>query len=157
MENEVELLAALAQQENALQFTTFSSDTALALGLKVIELARQKQKSITVQISVNGKLLFQHAMQGTTADQADWIRRKSNVVLRFGRSSYAVGCDYRQRGVAFDQQKHLPAEEYAAFGGAFPILLRGSGMIGTAAVSGLRQAEDHALLVEALQAVLNER
>lgn len=155
MENEVELLAALAQQENALQFTTFSSDTALALGLKVIELARQKQKSITVQISVNGKLLFQHAMQGATADQADWIRRKSNVVLRFGRSSYAVGCDYRQRGVAFDQQKHLPAEEYAAFGGAFPILLRGSGMIGTAAVSGLRQAEDHALLVEALQAVLN--
>lgn len=155
MENEVELLAALAQQENALQFTTFSSDTALALGLKVIELARQKQKSITVQISVNGKLLFQHAMQGSTADQADWIRRKSNVVLRFGRSSYAVGCDYRQRGVAFDQQKHLPPEEYAAFGGAFPILLRGSGMIGTAAVSGLRQAEDHALLVEALQAVLN--
>ena len=155
MENEVELLAALAQQENALQFTTFSSDTALALGLKVIELARQKQKSITVQISVNGKLLFQHAMQGTTVDQADWIRRKSNVVLRFGRSSYAVGCDYRQRGVAFDQQKHLPPEEYAAFGGAFPILLRGSGMIGTAAVSGLRQAEDHALLVEALQAVLN--
>ncbi|MYM41821.1 heme-degrading domain-containing protein [Duganella qianjiadongensis] len=155
MENELELLAALAQQENALQFTTFSSDTALALGLKVIELARYKQKSITVQISVNGKLLFQHAMQGATADQADWIRRKSNVVLRFGRSSYAVGCDYRQRGVAFDQQKHLPAEDYAAFGGAFPILLRGSGMIGTAAVSGLRQAEDHALLVEALQAVLN--
>ena len=155
MENELELLAALAQQENALQFTTFSSDTALALGLKVIELARQKQKSITVQVSVNGKLLFQHAMQGATADQADWIRRKSNVVLRFGRSSYAVGCDYRQRGVAFDQQKHLPPEEYAAFGGAFPILLRGSGMIGTAAVSGLRQAEDHALLVEALQAVLN--
>lgn len=154
MDNEAELLATLAQQENALQFTTFSSETALALGLKVIELARQRQKNVTVQISVNGKQLFQHAMQGCTADQADWIRRKSNVVLRFGRSSYAVGCDYRQRGVAFDQQKHLPPEDYAAFGGAFPILLRGTGMIGTAAVSGLRQAEDHALLVEALEAVL---
>ena len=43
---------------------------------------------------------------------------------------------------------------YAAHGGAFPILLRGTGCIGTVAVSGLPQLEDHRLVVEVLEAVL---
>ena len=46
---------------------------------------------------------------------------------------------------------------YAAHGGAFPILLRGTGCIGTVAVSGLPQLEDHRLVVEALEAVLASR
>ncbi|MES2164685.1 MAG: hypothetical protein V4476_26330, partial [Pseudomonadota bacterium] len=61
MENYVELLETLAQQEKELQFTAFTSDTALALGLKVVELARQREKSVTVNVTVNGKVLFHHA------------------------------------------------------------------------------------------------
>ena len=154
MENYAELLETLAQQEKQLQFTAFTSDTALALGLKVIELARQRDKSVTVNVTVNGKVLFHHAMQGATPDQADWIRRKSNVVTRFGRCSYQIGTDYKNRGVAFEEVKYLDPKEYAPYGGSFPVVVRNVGLIGTATVSGLRQAEDHAIVVEALRAVL---
>lgn len=154
MENFPELLETLAQQEKDLQFTAFGSDTALALGLKVVELAKDRQKNVTVNITVNGKVLFHHAMQGTSADQADWIRRKNNVVERFGRCSFFIGIDHKHRGVAFDEIKYLDPSDYAAHGGAFPITIRNVGMIGTVTVSGLRQAEDHAIAVEALRAVL---
>jgi uncharacterized protein (UPF0303 family) len=154
MENYAELLQTLTQQEEELQFTAFSSDTALTLGLKIVELAKAKQKIITVNITVNDRVLFHHAMQGAAADQADWIRRKNNVVARFGRCSFYIGIDHKHRGVAFDEIKYLDPQDYAANGGAFPITIKGIGMIGTVTVSGLRQAEDHALVVEALRAVL---
>lgn len=154
MENYAELLDTLTRQENELQFTAFSSDTALALGLKLIELAKDGNKIITVNITVNGKVLFHHAMQGAAADQAEWIRRKNNVVARFGRCSFYVGTDHKQRGVVFEDIRHLDPKDYAPFGGAFPITLKGTGIIGTVTVSGLRQAEDHALAVQALRAVL---
>ncbi|WP_373989618.1 heme-degrading domain-containing protein [Duganella sp. BuS-21] len=154
MENYAELLDTLAQQEKELQFTAFNSDTALALGLKLVDLARAGGKSITINITVNNKVLFHHAMQGASADQADWIRRKNNVVARFGRCSFYIGIEHKHRGVAFDEIKYLDPQEYAANGGAFPITLKHTGIIGTVTVSGLRQAEDHALVVEALRAVL---
>ncbi|GJI89065.1 heme-degrading domain-containing protein [Duganella hordei] len=154
MENYAELLETLAQQEKELQFAAFDSDAALALGLKVIELARQQGKAITVNITVNSKVLFHHAMQGASADQADWIRRKNNVVARFGRCSFYIGIDHKHRGVAFDEIKYLDPVDYAANGGAFPIAIKDTGIIGTITVSGMRQAEDHAMVVEALRAVL---
>jgi uncharacterized protein (UPF0303 family) len=154
MENYAELLETLAQQEKELQFAAFDSDAALALGLKVIELARRQGKAITVNITVNSKVLFHHAMQGASADQADWIRRKNNVVARFGRCSFYIGIDHKHRGVAFDEIKYLDPVDYAANGGAFPITIKDTGIIGTVTVSGMRQAEDHAMVVEALRAVL---
>lgn len=154
MENYAELLTTLTQQEQELQFTAFGSDTALTLGLKIVELARARDKAITVNITINGKVLFHHAMQGASADQAEWIRRKNNVVARFGRCSFYVGIDHKHRGVSFEDISYLPPVDYAANGGAFPIALRDTGIIGTVTVSGLRQAEDHALVVEALRALL---
>jgi len=154
MENYAELLDTLTQQEKELQFTAFGSDTALALGLKIIALASARQKSITVNITINGKVLFHHAMQGASAEQADWIRRKNNVVARFGRCSFYVGIDHKQRGVVFEDIAYLDPKDYAAHGGAFPITIKDTGIIGTVTVSGLRQAEDHALAIEALRTVL---
>jgi len=154
MENFADLLETLTRQEKELQFTAFGGDTALALGLKVVELAKERQKSVTVNITVNGQVLFHHAMQGATPDQADWIRRKNNVVARFGRCSFYIGIDHKHRGVAFDEIKYLDPLDYAANGGAFPITIKDTGIIGTVTVSGMRQAEDHAMVVEALRAVL---
>jgi uncharacterized protein (UPF0303 family) len=152
MENYAELLDTITQQENELQFTAFSSDTALALGLKLIELAKAGDKIITVNITINGKVLFHHAMQGASADQAEWIRRKNNVVARFGRCSFYVGTDHKHRGVVFEDIKHLDPKDYAPYGGAFPITLKGTGIIGTVTVSGLRRRRPRA--GGALRAVL---
>ena len=155
MDNYAELLATLTQQEQDLQFVTFNSDTALALGLAIVESARRQQLAVTVQVARNGQVLFQHAMDGATADQAEWIRRKNNVVQRFGRSSYFVGVSAKSRGEVFEDNKHLDTRDYAAHGGAFPILVKDVGIVGTVTVSGLPQAQDHALVVAALHAHLH--
>jgi uncharacterized protein (UPF0303 family) len=154
MENYAALLESLKQQEQELQFATFTNETALALGLKVVELARQQGKAVATNITRNGLVLFHHAMDGTFGDQADWIRRKNNVVARWGHSSYYVGVDHKRRNAVFEDAAHYDIKDYAAHGGAFPLIIRHVGIVGTVTVSGLPQAEDHALAVEAIRAVI---
>jgi uncharacterized protein (UPF0303 family) len=43
--------------------------------------------------------------------------------------------------------------EYSLHGGAVPIVLRGTGLVGALAVSGLDQEEDHRMAAEALAAL----
>jgi len=53
------------------------------------------------------------------------------------------------------QEKYgLDSKDYAAHGGCFPILLEGTGCVGTITVSGLPQRQDHALVVAVLQKYL---
>lgn len=154
MQEELALLEELGRQEEVLQFDSFSNEDALALGLRLVEYARQNGKAVTVDITRNGHQLFHHAMAGTTPDNAAWVRRKNNVVQRYGRSSFYMGTQYRSKGKTFEEHSGLDFAEYAAHGGAFPILLKGTGPVGTITVSGLPQREDHELLIAVLRAFL---
>ena len=147
-------LQLFLQQEFELQFTEFSNDTALALGLKLVEAARARSSSVTVDVCRNGQQLFHCALPGTSADNDDWIRRKNNVVNRYGHSSLYVGTQFRAKGSTFEESSRLDPGQYAAHGGAFPITIRNVGVVGTVTVSGLPQAEDHELVVEVLREFL---
>lgn len=151
------VLAALVREEEELQFTAFSNADALALGLLLVQRARDTGKAVTVDISRNGQQLFQHAMAGATPDNANWVRRKNNVVQRYGRSSWHVGTQYRAKGKTFEADSGADPADFAAHGGAFPLSLRGTGVIGTVTVSGLPQQEDHALVTSVLREYLAEQ
>ena len=148
------LLQALELEEEQLQFAAFSNADALRLGLAIVERARALGKAVTVDITRNGHQLFHHAMDGTSPDNASWVRRKNNVVQRFGRSSWHVGTRYRSKGKSFEADSGLEAADFAAHGGAFPLTIRGTGVIGTVTVSGLPQQEDHELVTSVLRAYL---
>ena len=154
MENYQKLLGDLLQQEEALQFARFTNEMALDLGLRLIEAAKRDGKAITASISRNGQVLFHCAMTGTSPDNAESIRRKSNVVNRYGHSSFYVGTEYKSRSAAFDDLASIEHKDFAAYGGAFPLIVRQVGTVGVIAVSGLPQAEDHALVVAELKAYL---
>jgi uncharacterized protein (UPF0303 family) len=79
------------------------------------------------------------------------------VVDRYGKSSLRVGEEFRAGGGSFEPDSRLDPAEFAAHGGAFPVLVRGTGCVGTVAVSGLPQLEDHRLVVETLKAFLAGR
>jgi uncharacterized protein (UPF0303 family) len=146
-------LAAIARQEAELHFSSFDYDTAWRLGLSLRELALSRNQSVVIDIRRFGQPyqpLFYTALAGTTPDNPRWVQRKSNVVARFHRSSYAIGLALEQSNRIFSERYNLPDADYAAHGGSFPIHVAGTGIIGSITVSGLPQREDHNLAVEAL-------
>jgi uncharacterized protein (UPF0303 family) len=149
-------LDRIAQQEERLRFERFDAGTAWELGGRLRKAAEARGAAVAIEIRVNGHLLFFTAMEGTTPDNIDWIRRKVNVVQRFQRSSYAIGLQLKQRGMTLAEQCAAPDSDYAPHGGCFPIRLKASGCIGTITVSGLPQRDDHELVVAALAELLGE-
>ncbi|MGW1379295.1 heme-degrading domain-containing protein [Streptomyces sp. NPDC002446] len=145
----------LEDQEQRLIFDTFSNDDAWALGTRLVELARERRAPVTIGIRRGTQQLFHCALPGTSADNDAWIARKSAVVERYGESSLLVGARFRAKGRTFEDSSHLAPDRFAAHGGAFPIHVRGTGVVGVVAVSGLRQGEDHALVVEAVSLALS--
>jgi uncharacterized protein (UPF0303 family) len=93
-------------------------------------------------------------MDGTTPDNVEWVRRKSNVVARFHRSSYAVGLKLKSKNETLAEQQGLPLADYATHGGSFPLAVADAGVVGSVTVSGLPQRADHELVVEALCGML---
>ncbi|HWJ86243.1 MAG TPA: heme-degrading domain-containing protein [Cellulomonas sp.] len=147
-------IARIEAEERELEFTTFTNDDAWQLGCVLVELAIARGLPVTVDIRRGTQQLFHAARPGTVADNDSWIERKVRVVERFGASSYLVGLRSRARGTTFTQQHDLPLQQFAAHGGAFPVRVRGVGIVGVVTVSGLPQADDHALVVEAVRAYL---
>ncbi len=143
-------LEQIARQEARLQFTGFNADTAWRLGSRLRELAVARGLAVVIDIQLTGQPLFFAAMPGTTPDNLDWVRRKRNTVLRFHRSSYAFGLQLQKQQRTIDDKLGPEAHNYAGHGGCFPILLRGTGCVGTITVSGLPQRVDHELVVEVL-------
>lgn len=150
-----ELIARIEEQERRLIFPHFDNDDAWRLGNLLAELARARLAPVTIDIRRNGQQLFHLALPGTSADNDAWIQRKVRTVERYGHSSYLVGRRCVAKGTTFEQSSRLDPNTYAAHGGAFPITLAGTGPIGTVAVSGLPQGEDHDLVVAALERYLN--
>jgi uncharacterized protein (UPF0303 family) len=65
-----------------------------------------------------------------------------------------VGLNFRIDGKSFDADSRLDVADFAAHGGAFPLIVRGVGVVGTIAVSGLPQLEDHDFVVTQLRRYL---
>ena len=143
-------LAVIAKQEEELVFPEFDVDAAWKLGSRLRELAASRQLPVAIDVRRFGQPLFYSALKGSTPDNAEWVRRKGNVVARFYRSSYAVGLELKEANSTLTDKFALPSKDYASHGGSFPLKVARVGMIGSVTVSGLPQRADHELVVEAL-------
>lgn len=150
-----DLIAEVERQERDLRFATFTNDDAWELGCLLVRLATERGLPVTVDVRRGAQQLFHAARPGTVADNDSWIDRKVRVVERFGTSSYLQGLRARAKGTTFAATHELPLQEYAAHGGAFPVHVEGVGVVGVVTVSGLPQADDHALVTEAVRTFLD--
>ncbi len=148
-------LEKIALQESELVLPQLDAETAWQLGSLLRTMCVERSLAVVIDVRRFGQPLFYAAMEGTTPDNVEWVRRKSNVVARFHRSSYAVGLREKQKGQTVYENQGLSLSEYATHGGSFPLRVAGAGIVGSVTVSGLPMREDHELVIEALCTLLN--
>lgn len=146
-------LKRIAAQERALRFARFDAASAWELGCRLRGAAEARDAALAIEVRLAGQTQFFCAMPGATPLNADWARRKRNLVELTHRSSYALGLQLAAAGQTPEGKLGLPTRDYAAHGGAFPLFV-GDACVGVVAVSGLPQRDDHGLVVEALAAML---
>jgi uncharacterized protein (UPF0303 family) len=147
-------LEQIAKQERELVLPRLDAQISWQLGSHLHALAAERHLAVVIDVRRFGQPLFYAAMDGTIPDNVEWVRRKSNVVARFHRSSYAIGLKEKIKKETLAESQGLPIADYATHGGAFPLSVAGAGVVGSATVSGLPQRSDHELVIEALCALL---
>ena len=141
-------IALVKRQEQALVLSAFDEKVAFELGSAVRERALAEGLSLVVDLRTWDRQMFFAATEGTTADNAEWVRRKINSVRRFARSSYRL---VLERGEApFTPQSGADPADYVIAGGGFPLRVTGAGIIGCLTISGLPGRSDHGVAVDAL-------
>jgi uncharacterized protein (UPF0303 family) len=88
-------------------------------------------------------------MPGSNGDNWSWAQRKSNVVERWGKASYRALIE-NKRNRTYASNDDADPKVYALHGGAFPIIVKGAGPIGSITVSGLPESDDHRVVVETI-------
>jgi uncharacterized protein (UPF0303 family) len=149
-----DVLKKLLLEEDELQFARFNEDIAWQVGNNLVARAIAERLPITIDITHGERQVFHASRPGTSADNDEWVKRKVRLVNRFGHSSFYIGQLIKSKGKRLEEAYLIPENLYAPHGGCFPIIVKGSGMIGTITVSGLAQEEDHKLVVETIREYL---
>jgi len=152
-----DLIPELERQERELMLARFDNADAWRLGCLLVELATERELPVAIDIRRFGQQLFHAGLPGSVADNDRWIERKVRVVERYGASSFLVGRRLAAKDQQLDAGMGVDPADYAAHGGAFPIRVANVGIVAVVTVSGLPQADDHALVVEALGRFRSER
>lgn len=146
-------LESLAAEQENLLLNAFSYDFAWALGVAIRARAEAIRAPVAIEVSHGLTTVFASLLPGATLDNLDWTARKRAVAHRFHRSSLAMRLEAEKAGFDFNERFRLPKEAYVASGGGIPLILRNGTLIGTAAVSGLPDTDDHQLIVDGLRSL----
>lgn len=144
-------LDELKAEENALQLDSFNYDFAWTLGSHIREKAASLKLPVAIEVRHGNDVVFASLLPGATIDNFGWTSRKCAVVHRFHRSSLRVRLEAEAKGYDFNAKFGLSSSAFVASGGGFPLALRGGTLIGSVAVSGLPDVEDHALITACLR------
>ncbi|MBB4051560.1 uncharacterized protein (UPF0303 family) [Devosia subaequoris] len=141
-------IGRVQRQENELMLPSFDEAIAFEIGSAIRSRALQDGLSLVVDLRTWDRQLFFSATPGTSADNAEWVRRKINSVRRFQRASYRL---VLERGEApFSPQSGADPADFVIAGGGFPIRVTGAGIVGALTISGLPGRDDHGVAVDAL-------
>ncbi|WP_019640298.1 heme-degrading domain-containing protein [Paenibacillus fonticola] len=154
LKNDQLLLDILLQDEEDLQFSQFTHNTAVLIGTKIVEKALKDNSPMVISIQKNGQQLFYSKLDGATMDNDLWIKRKNKVVEHFNHSSYYMNVLFKTTQTTIESY-FLDRKDFGVEPGAFPIIVRDVGIIGTITVSGVPgEGEDHKIITSVLKEML---
>ena len=150
MEDLKALMQEAEEKRKACVVDSFTNAEAFDLGYYIYQKALREKKPFVVSVTRNRQRLFYAAAEGTSPENDAWVMRKENTAYFFCKSTYEISLYMRIREANIFDRYGFPTDQYAQAGGSVPISAEGIGMIGTATVSGMSQAEDHAFVTEAV-------
>ena len=146
----------IGEQEQLLRYDSFTRETALELGLKIIELAKANGwGNAAVRIIEDNATVFAYKMPGTSEENDWWMSRKLAVARRAGCSSLRAYVE-AESGLrkAFWEDR---SDNYAPCGGCFPVFMTdGTAPWAYVLVSGLAHYHDHQIIADAIAWQLNK-
>src|SRR5215217_4182245 len=145
-------LAIIAEQERQLVIEHFDEDIAFAIGAHVREAGRTLGKGIAVGVYLWDRTMFYGVTAGASAGNLGWVERKANTVRLQMKSTYRIVLERGDKPRLFEDSWALDPTRYVIAGGAFPITMKGIGVVGAVATSGLAERDDHELSRRAIAA-----
>ena len=155
--SEIPVLADVAELEAEfaqLRLTSMDHEAALALGEDLVRRSRAKGWPMAVSVKLGDHEVFHVALPGATPINDNWIRRKRNLIELTGEPTFLVGQRLAAQGKTLDDLE-LSEVDFAPAGGGYPLIVNDV-VVGSVIVSGVPQQDDHALVVEALGALVDE-
>ncbi|KAH7138593.1 hypothetical protein B0J11DRAFT_514833 [Dendryphion nanum] len=156
-------IPTIQSQETSSPLPSWNATTAYRLGTLLYTRLTPFPQPTVIHISTISSpphVLFHAAVQpGTTLDNDYWVARKRNAVIRWGASTWRLHNQFEGDEEKFAKKLGLgeKAGEYAIHGGGVPVYVKGvEGPVAVAVVSGLKQWDDHMVVVEELARLRGE-
>lgn len=150
MNNDVmDVILRCKEEEDTFQFESFSFDDAWKLGSIMMKIAQDNKYPVTMQVCYKEQILFHAAANDVKAFTVNWIRRKHNTVMYSKKSTLHFSKQLIQDGKTVEDLG-LSIDDYVQGGGGFPLTVKGEGVVGSIAVSGLKDTADHKIMTDAL-------
>lgn len=150
-----EWLPILASHEEKLRTEAMTSDQALALGVIMIRLAKEKYlKPAAMRVILGGHTAFAFHMDGTSMNNDWWMDKKLNTCRATGVSSIRSLVEVAEGMRALEPEFENDGD-YALCGGCFPLRNAAGKLLGYVLASGLPHECDHQLIADSLSEFLN--
>lgn len=145
-----ELLAEIRGQVDDRRMAAFTHEDGRRVGLAALRIAETDSLPVVISVCRGRQRVFQAALDGTTPEHEDWVRRKENTAWEFEIPSLEFVARQKVSGRVPDWLDPL---RYAVAGGSVPVLV-GDLIAGTVTVSGIvgTPRGDHDLVMRALAA-----
>ena len=136
------------EAQESISFPTMTNDQAVELGLVAVEVIREGDLDLCVEIVLGGDTVFHAKLKGTNSGNNPWLRRKAASAMHFGHSSLLLRKQLERDNQMLDDLSD-DHEALAASGGS--VLIRvGSEVVGTITMSGEPDHVDHAAVIETI-------
>lgn len=133
---------------NDVEFPSLTNDDAVALGLVAVEVIREWDLALAVDIVLGDDLVFRAKLKTTGPGNDLWLRGKAATAIRFGEPSLLVKLRHLESGTPFEDDDTLKFH-----GGSIPLRTNGQ-VVGTLTMSGEPDAIDHEAAAEAIRRFL---
>lgn len=141
-------IAKIEELEKTLVFDSFNQNDAWRLGNAAVEIIRERNLVLAVQILIGSHVVFKAAVNGVDQDTDDWLVGKAAAAVHFESSTLRVRL---RNDLDPTVTEGLDTDVLRTSGGAVPIRVAGRGIVGTITLSGEPDTVDHAVAIEALR------